>query len=90
MAVKENWKPFGFISREDETEKLYDLERERGRAIRACADELSKLFKVPEKDYWTHSVTESLFGMLDSIEKKSSIEAAKAFLEREGFKVTGP
>lgn len=67
---------------------LYDLEDQRNQAIRACAAEQGKILGFDRSQFWTHSLPEQLFALLDSFDNRASEDAAIAFLERQGYSVT--
>lgn len=76
-----------FIGREDATERLYSLEHKRNVAIEAAAKELGKLLGFEDKQFWTRTLPEELYSILESYDQNAAKIAALAFLERHGFKV---
>ena len=70
-----------FISRSDETEKLYRLEEKRNVAIKDCATEWAKINAVPQEEFWTQSLPQALFDLLQSFDSKAAEMAALAYLK---------
>lgn len=82
-------KPSGvFIGRGDNTEQLYRLEEKRSQAIRAAAQSLGKVLGFDEKEFWTRTLPEELYNILESYDVDAAKVAAIAYLERHGFKVS--
>lgn len=74
------------IGRSDDTERLYQLEEKRDKAIRAAAEELLKVllqFGAVGADarYFQDALPEALFNTLEAHDSQASLLAALAFVE---------
>lgn len=74
------------IGKSDDTERLYQLEEKRDKAIRATTEELLKvllLFGAVAADarYFQDALPESLFNVLEAHDHRASLLAALAFVE---------
>lgn len=80
-----------YIGKSEQTEKLYELERRRGEAIRATATEWARFMREArggdELDFWGEAMPQQLFDILDTY-ADGAVEAAIAFLEANGYIVT--
>lgn len=73
------------------TAQLYRLEEKAHAATEAATNELGKILGFTEEQFYTHSLPEALFTILDSWDLIASILAATTFLERYGYRVeVGP
>lgn len=70
--------------------QLYNLERRRSAAIRACANEWARVIGVDKAEFWTRSIPQSLYETLEQYEIGAAVIAAEAFLERYGYTITRP
>lgn len=79
------------IGRYAETEKLYRLEEQEHKLVKACAEEAAKFhqYDLPN-EFWTHALPQALYDLLESFDHKASIVAARTFLAKEGYTVTAP
>lgn len=69
------------------TRKFLALEEKRDKIIRKCAEEWSKLFRIPESKLWSTAIPQALFDTLNSWGKQYSTAAAKAYLTEQGYRV---
>lgn len=69
---------------------LYSSEQKRTDWIKTAATQQAKLLSHTEAQYWTHSIPEQLFSVLESFSAEASARAAQAFLEQCGFTVSEP
>jgi hypothetical protein len=65
------------IGRNEETERLYDLEEQLHAAVKACATEWLKVTKE-DGDLWHRGIAQALFDLLGSMQ--GGEEAARAFV----------
>ncbi len=70
--------------------KLYDLEERRRKIIDQCAKEWAKVAEVPETEFWTRSLPQALFDMLNAYQVESALVAAEGFLKQHGWTVERP
>ena len=54
------------FGRDRATARLYQLEEKRNAAVKAAAKELGKLLKHREEEFWTRTMPEALYALLDS------------------------
>lgn len=76
------------LSRINETEELYRLERQRDELIKSCARAWLEVMGLSTENIFEQGVAQALFDTLESFESRSSIPAAQAYLELYGYKVT--
>jgi hypothetical protein len=79
-----------FIGRGEDTEALYKREDKRDEAFKLAAESLGRVLGFTERQFWTHTLPEALFGMLDHWDSMASEQACIAFLERRGFTIQPP
>jgi len=74
-------KPVGtWVGKNEETERLYELEEERDKAFKAAAKELQKIMKF--KHFWQVAVPEALLSMLEGWDHNAAALGAQAYLEK--------
>lgn len=79
-----------FIGRGDATEALYQKEEKRDNAFRASAEALGRVLDHTDKEFWTKTLPEALYAMLDHWDHHAGELACIAFLEKRGWSVTLP
>jgi hypothetical protein len=79
-----------FIGRGDKTEALYQREEKRDEAFHAAAQSLGRVLGHTEKEFWTKTLPEALYAMLDHWDHHAGELACIAFLEKRGWIVTMP
>jgi hypothetical protein len=70
--------------------KLYKLEEQRTKAIKACAREWATIAGIGEENYWTTSIPQALFDSLDNWDTGCAAIAAETLLKKLGWKVERP
>ncbi len=69
---------------------LYRAEERRTAAIKACAQEWSKVTNTSDLDYWKVALPQALFDTLEQWEPACAQAAAEAFLKFHGWTVQRP
>ena len=69
------------ISRDYNTKKLYELEEKLHGYLNACTEEWAILNDISLNDFYTHSLPQTLFDLLESMDLESSKIACEGFLE---------
>ena len=77
-----------FIGKNDNTEILYRREEKRDEAFKAAARELGKVLGHEEKEFWTKTLPEAYFSLLDHWDRQAGEVACIAFLEKQGYVVS--
>lgn len=70
--------------------RLYDLERQRNDNIEVCAKEWIKVLKRnldEDHDFWGVAIPTALYDILEGWDTEAGIEAAKTFLEKQGYTI---
>ena len=62
------------------TARLYRLEERRDEAIEGAARELGKLWGNSEKNFWTDTMPQALYDILERFDTQAALAAAKAFV----------
>lgn len=76
--------------RGDRTDRLNALEERRNKAIKAAARELAKVLRHRDDEFWSRTMAEELYSVLDGFALDAATTAARVFLERLGYTVTPP
>jgi hypothetical protein len=75
-------KPTGiYIPRNEDTERLYELERKRNDAFQAAAEELQKVCSF--EHFWQEAVPEAMLNILEGWDHNAAILGAIAYLEKQ-------
>lgn len=69
-----------FLPRGDKTERLYGLEEAAVRAVEESARELGQVLAHPVGDFWTHTLPEALYSLLEAFDPGASEAAALGYL----------
>ena len=77
------------IGQSDETERLYQLEEKRAKAIQVAAKELAVVLEHGPEEFWQRTMSQALFDMLETTQKEAALAAAVGFLRSWGMTVSG-
>lgn len=70
--------------------KLYRLEEKRNELMSDCAREWAKANGVPESEFWTRSLPQAMFDLLNSYQVEPVILACEAILKEMGWTIQRP